>query len=91
MSVEGSVRAGASAAGKIYKVLWLITMIGFLVTIGGFYLEFRKLTGQVEKVQAMVSAIGEKVLGAAELKEKTEKQLGDLKEKASGLLDKVGK
>lgn len=91
MGVEDSVRAGASVAGKVYKILWLITMIGFIVTLGGFYLEFRKLTGQVEKVQAMVSAIGEKVLGAAELKEKTEKQLGDLKEKAGGLLDKVGK
>jgi len=91
MNMEGAVKTGASAVGKVYKILWLVTIIGFIVTLGGFYLEFRKLTGQVAKVEAMVNAIGEKVLGAAELKEKTEKQLGDIKEKAGGLLDKLGK
>ena len=91
MSMEGAVKSGASVVGKVYKILWLVTIIGFIVTLGGFYLEFRKLTGQVAKVQAMVNAIGEKVVGAAEWKEKAEGQLGDLEEKAGGLLDKLGK
>jgi hypothetical protein len=91
MGIEDGVRSGASVLTKIYKVVWLVTMLGFLVVVGGFYLEFRKLTGQVEKVEAMVNALGEKVLGAAEWKQKAQGQLDDLKEKAGGLLDKLPK
>ena len=91
MGMEGAVKSGATFVGKVYKILWLVTVIGFIVTMGGFYMEFRKLTGQVAKVQAMVNAIGEKVIGAAEWKEKAEGQLGNLEEKAGGLLDKLGK
>jgi hypothetical protein len=86
-----AVKTGASVIGKVYKILWLITVIGFIVVVGGFYLEFRKLTGQVAKVEAMVNAIGEKVIGAAEWKEKAQGQLDELKEKAGGLLDKLPK
>jgi hypothetical protein len=89
--IGGRVKQAGSLAKKVYGILWLITMIGFIVTLGGFYLEFRKLTGQVAKVEAMVNAIGEKVIGAAEWKEKAEGQLDNIKEKTGGLLDKLGK
>ena len=91
MGIEEGVKSGASVLTRIYKIVWLITMLGFLVVVGGFYLEFRKLTGQVEKIEAMVNTLGEQVVGAAEWKEKAQGQLDELKEKAGGILDKLPK
>jgi uncharacterized protein YneF (UPF0154 family) len=102
MSVEGSVRAGASMAGKIYKFLWLVSIIGIIVVLGGFYLEVRKVTTQITEVsnavkqlQAMVNTMGDKLVSGWQEKSKAAvDKLDALKEqtgKADDLLKKIGK
>jgi hypothetical protein len=85
------IKAGASAVSKVYKILWLITIIGFIVTLGGFYLEFRRLNDSIADLQGMVNTLGEQVVGAAKWSQKLQADLEKEKEQSKGLLDKLGK
>lgn len=89
--VGESVRAGASIVNKFYKILWLVTIIGFIVTLGGFYLEFRRLNDNIAKVQTMVNTLGEQLVGAKKWQESAQGELDKLKKGTGGLVDKLGK
>jgi uncharacterized protein YneF (UPF0154 family) len=89
-------------AGKIYKFLWLVSIIGIIVVLGGFYLEVRKVTTQITEVsnavkqlQAMVNTMGDKLVSGWQEKSKAAvDKLDALKEqtgKADDLLKKIGK
>ena len=91
MGMEDSVKAGASVVNKFYKILWLITILGFIGTLGGFYLEFRKLNENVAKVQTMVNTLGEQLVGAKKWQESAQGGLDKLKKDTGGLMDKLGK
>ena len=86
-----SIKAGASVVNKFYKILWLITILGFIGTLGGFYLEVRKLNDNVAKVQTMVNTLGEQLVGAKKWQESAKSGLDKLKKDSGGLMDKLGK
>jgi len=85
------IKAGASIVGKFYKILWLVTVIGFIVTLGGFYMEFRRLNDNISKVQTMVNTLGEQLVGAKKWQQEAQSELDKLKEGTGGLMDKIGK
>ena len=91
MGMEESVRSGAKVVGKVYKILWLVTILGFIATLGGFYLEFRRLNDQIAQVTNMVNTLGEQLVGAKKWQEKASSEADKVKEQAGGLLDKLGK
>lgn len=93
--IDGTVRQAGSVVKKIYRTLWLMTIIGFIVTLGGFYLELRKLTGQVARLESMVNTLGEQLVGADKWKEKAgsglDKLKGQVEEQAGDVGDIIKK
>jgi len=91
MGIEDSVKSGTRLVGKFYKVLWLVTILGFIGTLGGFYLEFRKLNDNIGKLQVMVNTLGEQLIGVSKWQEKAGSELDKLKEQAGGVGDLLKK
>lgn len=91
MGVEDSVKSGAKLVNKFYKILWLITIIGFIGTLGGFYLEFRKLNDNVARVQVMINTLGEQLVGVSKWKDKAGSELDKLKEQSGNVGDLLKK
>ena len=91
VQVGETLKAGSSLIGKVYRFLWLVTFIGFLVTLGGFYFEFRKVSNQITEVTSKINSLGEHLMGAGEWKEKAASGVDELRGKGGDLLKKIGK
>ena len=91
VQVGETFKAGSSLIGKMYRFLWLVTFMGFLVALVGFYLEFRKVSTQITEVTSKIDSLGEHLMGADKWKEKAASGVDKLKKTGDDLLKKIGK
>ncbi len=89
MEARETLKAGTSLIGKVFRFLWLAAFLGFVGSIGGFYLEFRKLNSQIAEVRSMVDSLGKELVSG--WKDKAATEIDKLKGQGGDILKKLGK